>query len=373
MRSGIMPVALIALICLLVLSCSRSDRTYTGTLDPLSPEQATIVAARLAAVVQDPSKTEGCTGAVLVASSDMVVFESGIGEADQATSLPNTTKTRFLIGSVTKSITAVLVLQLVEKGKIRLDAPLREYLSGYPVAYADDITIHHLLSQTSGVPAYEDLATYRSHFTDGVLYRPEDLIDNLPGYPLHFSPGTKYEYSNANYQLLGVVIERVTGLPYAEVLKENIVEPLGLENTGYDPQGLEDSQLAQGYLLEGNELKRTGRANASFSFASGGIYSTVEDLFTWTRALVDGSLLSPESARMLIEPQSSGLESYGFGVAVRSLPMRVDVRFRGGSVPGFKSRLMLLSARDSTIIVLCNVENADEIAFAETLARELYK
>jgi CubicO group peptidase (beta-lactamase class C family) len=160
-----------------------------------------------------------------------VILQSGYGLANVELNVPNTPETKFRIGSLTKQFTAMLVVQLAAEGKLKLDGKVSDYLPEYPKASGEQITIHHLLTHQSGIADFSkaEFLRYSREYVSQI-----DLAKLFWEKPLAFSPGTKYSYSNPGYQLLGVLIERVAGKLYEQVLKERICEPLGMRDTGYD-------------------------------------------------------------------------------------------------------------------------------------------
>jgi CubicO group peptidase (beta-lactamase class C family) len=147
--------------------------------------------------------------------------------------IPNTPDTKFRLGSITKQFTATIILQLVEQGKIKLDGKLSDYLPDYRKDVGEKVTIHNLLTHTSGIPNY----TSQPGFFENVSrnpYKVDEFVKKYASGDLEFAPGSKFLYDNSGYFLLGAIIEHVTGKPYEQVLKENIFDPVGMKNTGYD-------------------------------------------------------------------------------------------------------------------------------------------
>jgi CubicO group peptidase (beta-lactamase class C family) len=294
-------------------------------------------------------------GAVLVARGTQVLFSKGYGMANLEWNVPNTSTTKFEIASISKQFTAAAILLLEERGKLRVTEPIKSFLPDAPSAW-DAITFHHLLSHTSGLasgpppdPATRALPT-----------RPEKLIERFRNLPLQSEPGTKYSYSNAGYQLLAYLIERTSGQPYEDFLRENIFEPLGMKESVSATQAPIISSRAAGYINNlgvGRGLSSSGRAllNAPFFdqtnvMGAGSLYSTTADLHRWTVALFGGKLLRPASLTKMTTPVDSG---YAYGLAVGSTDGRR--RFsHGGSGAGFSSSLTYYPESQVTIVVLAN-------------------
>lgn len=190
-------------------------------------------AAKIQELLSLAHKYRQFNGSALVAENGKVVYKGAYGQANMEWNIPNTPDTKFRLGSITKQFTATAIMQLVEQGKIKLDAKLSDYLPEYRKDTGSKVTIHHLLTHTSGIPSY----TGQPGFFEDVSrnpYKVDEFVKKYASGDLQFEPGSKFSYNNSGYFLLGAIIERVTGKPYEQVLKENIFDPLGMKNTGYD-------------------------------------------------------------------------------------------------------------------------------------------
>jgi CubicO group peptidase (beta-lactamase class C family) len=295
-------------------------------------------------------------GSVLVAEKGKIIYEKGFGMANMEWAIPNQPDTKFRIGSVTKQFTATLVLQLIEEGKIKLDGKLSDYLPDYRSDTGAKITIHQLLNHTSGIPSY----TGRPDFFAEVSRNPysvTDFVKKFASGDLEFEPGSKFNYNNSGYFLLGAIIEKVTGRSYDTVLKERILDPLRMTNTGYDHTAPILQKRASGY-----EKRPAGYVNAAYldmslPYAAGSIYSTVDDLYKWERSFYENKILSAESKKMMYTP---GLANYGYGLIIADQPIgktdqKTKVIQHGGGINGFNSLLTRLVDKEQTIILLDNV------------------
>ncbi len=232
----------------------------------------------------------GFMGSVLVAEKGEIVFARGYGIADVSQNTPNTPETKFLIGSVTKQFTAVLIMQLVEKSKLALDDRISKFLPYLPPEIGDKITVEMLLGHSSGLVFPEGIEGYY-HLTDVDSY-----IKQAVNVGLRFEPGEGYGYSNVGYAILGRIIENVTGQSYEQVLQQQILTPLGMSNTGRNKIGLTLHNRAYSYTGQAHDYVTWSDAQ-SFDpgvvfFGAGFLYSTVEDLFKFSRALYTNKLLS---------------------------------------------------------------------------------
>src|SRR5687768_11004790 len=203
-------------------------------------------AAKIQEVLALAHKYKQFNGSALVAQNGKVVYKGAFGMANMEWGIPNTPDTRFRLGSITKQFTAALTLQLVEQGKIKLDGKITDYLPDYRQDIGQKVTVHHLLTHTSGIPSY----TGQPGFFENVSRNPYKVVDFVKQYAsgdLEYEPGSKYSYNNSGYFLLGAIIERVTGKSYEQVLKENILDPAGMKNTGYDHHDTLIPKRAAGY------------------------------------------------------------------------------------------------------------------------------
>jgi len=293
-------------------------------------------------------------GSALIAARGKVIYRKSFGSANFEWNIPNTPDTKFRIGSVTKSFTAVLIFQLVEQGKIRLDGKVIDYLPDFKKT-GDRITVRQLLIHTSGLPDYNNVPDFFRAVQSGLLNRDE-IIKRISEYDLLFEPGTKFGYSNDGYRVLGAIIEKVTGKPYEQVLRENILYPFGLKNSGYISRSAVLDKRASGY-----SKRLGGIENAPFYEASpaSGMYSTVDDLYLWFQVLDDNKILAAGN-RDLIWGLSLYGNAYGWLVSKTSLRRTEDSLklMTEGAVFGFFARAVRLSKDKHTIILLTNVRAA---------------
>lgn len=299
------------------------------------------------------------SGSVLAAEGDRIVYEGGVGEADRSWHVPNGPDTRFRIASVTKQFTAALVLQLWEEGLLDLDAPLTRALPGYPAAQGDRVTVHQLLSHTSGIPEHVGAEGFDAVMRDPVA--PADFLALFSDRPLDFEPGSAYRYSNSGYVILGVLIERLTGQSYAEALQTRLLAPLGLTDTGYDDGATVIEHAASGYTDGPNGVQHAPYLDPSVPYAAGMLSSTVRDLFRWTRALHRGEPFQNDATltRML----TPVLNNYAYGIGVSTLPLgdeAVQMIGHSGGIPGFSSFLLYLPASERTVAVIDNTSRSTQ-------------
>jgi len=247
------------------------------------------------------------SGSVLVAREGKVILSKGYGLANYETGDRNRPRTVFAIASLTKAFTAMSVVMLAEAGLLSLEDPVAWYVDDFPGGEA--ITLRHLLNQTSGLYEYLDNPLLWQNAS--LPHTPEELLDYFIHEPLSFTPGTRFEYCNPNYVTLGLIIERVSGLPYRDFLRLHILEPLGMDRTGYDPEETDFPDRAVGYEDPFTDPPLLPiYFHPTVPYAAGAMVSTVEDLYRWDQALYSDGLVPFERLEEMFTP---GLGDYGQG------------------------------------------------------------
>ena len=297
-------------------------------------------------------------GTVLVAEGGKVIYKKGFGMANMEWNIPNKPDTKFRIGSITKQFTSMLILQLVEEGKIKLEGKLTDYLTDYRKDTGDKVTIHHLLTHTSGIPSYTGLPNFIQDISRNP-YSVDETVKKFCSGDFEFEPGTKYRYNNSGYVLLGAIIEKVTGKSYEDVLQERILNPVGMKNTGYDHHETIIPGRAAGYNKTFDGYENAPYLDMTLPYSAGALYSTVEDLYLWDQALYTEKLLSKKGKELLFTPHTVKLgTNYGYGWVVikRSLPESgemVTTLSHGGGIHGFNTSIERL-IEDKHLIILFN-------------------
>jgi CubicO group peptidase (beta-lactamase class C family) len=336
--------------------------------DKLSQEKV----AKIQEVLSLAHKYRQFNGTALVAENGKIIYKSGFGMANMEWGLPNTPDTKFRLGSITKQFTAMATLQLVDQGRIKLDGTISDYLPDYRKDIGQKVTIHHLLTHTSGIPSYTSQPGFFQNVSRNP-YKVGEFVTKYASGELEFEPGAKYSYNNSGYFLLGAIIERVTGKTYEQVLQENIFGPLGMKNTGYDHHNTIIEKRAAGY-----EKRPEGYANApyldmSIPYAAGSLYSTVEDLYLWDQALYTDKLISAKSKEVMYKPF---LENYAYGWVVSDASFKlndqpVQVIRHGGGINGFSTVLERFPKEKNLIVILDNTgQNVGRLS--DKIAKILY-
>ena len=366
-------------------AAARTGLLLLGCLGSAAPLLAQPAASKVA-VATDPATTAQqlddyvkqyekaglFSGSVLVADHGRVLLQKGYGLANREKNTPNTPETRFRIASLTKQFTAALVLQLVEEGKLKLDGKVADYLPDYPAPAGRQISLHQLLSHTAGLPDYTAqpgfAAVARTYQT------PAQLVAQFSALPLEFAPGTQHRYSNSGYVLLGAIIEKVTGKPYAQVFQENIARPLKLKATAYNPTETPDTRRAAGYQSTPSGLVPTPFLNMSVPYAAGAITATVTDLYRWNQALNNSTILSAASKKLLFRPVQNNY-AYGWMVftgKVGADTAAVRIQEHNGAINGFASYMVRVPQAQQCIVLLDNHSSAQLADLRRGLLRILH-
>ncbi len=306
---------------------------------------------------------------VAVVQDGRVVKTAAYGVSDVAAKTPVTLDTRFILGSCTKPFTAVAVLQLMEAGKVDLDAPVAHYLNGLPAAWSR-ITVRELLTHTSGLPNYRKFLEHAT-LSDPKYNQPGSVVALLTDKPLNFPPGTKYEYSNSNYHLLAQLIENVSGQTYEDYLAAHQFQAAGMTATHLASLPVLLPSQAVGYNWDGKRR----RANTIFlpralDYGDDGLVSTAGDLAKWTTALSTGQLVSEATLKQMITPGTptdGSASSYGLGLV--SVPYKGQIlATHSGATPGYSSTFAFFVDSRLAVIVLCNLFNGADPGLTEPLA-----
>jgi CubicO group peptidase (beta-lactamase class C family) len=315
-------------------------------------------AERISALVSCYERCGYLNGAVLVAEHGKVLYSRGIGEADMESHQLNTPQTRFGIASITKQFTAVLALQQVALGKLRLDGTVSEYLPWYRKDTGQQMTVEQLLHHTSGLPPDYDSPEFSDSMDAIRHYEPQAFAEKFCQPDLIAKPGTKWAYSNGGYVLIGLILERVTGRSFGDLLKEQILIPLGMKHTSIGENNLRQNAGAVGYTRHAGPRYSPGpNLDLSHISAAGAMYSTVEDLLLWSQALSTNTLLPPELREQLFKP---GLGNWGYGWFVTKISAGAPgagstlAEMRGDMPGNYFAWILRYPEQDSTVIVLRN-------------------
>lgn len=304
-------------------------------------------------------------GTVLATQRGEVVFNKSYGFSDVSTKKLVLSNSIFQIGSLTKPFTALLILKLFDDKKISINEPVGKFIDSYPKE--NQITIQHLLTHTSGV--YEALRDprYFEHLTSNKVLTNEERIAFFSNKPLDFTPGTKYSYSNSGYDLLGAVIEKVSGMTYQACLKKYIFDPLKMNNSGFDYRALNDKNrkvIGYSYLSKTKQIA-SKLWNPYAIFSSGALYSTTEDLLKFYKGLTSYKIVSKEIYERAVTPFLNG---YGLGWYIDDIGNDKIIN-HGGNIDGFTSYFLMNPQNDICIVLLNNITSTS----LERIGNSIYR
>jgi CubicO group peptidase (beta-lactamase class C family) len=321
-------------------------------------------------VAQAEMKSNHVPGlSVAVRRGAEVILARGYGLADVELSVPAGAETIYRIGSLTKQFTAAAIMQLVEQGKIGLQDDITKYLPDFPTQ-GHTVTVHHLLTHTSGIKNYTALPkiwaeVFPLDLTDA------QLVDLFRKEPFDFAPGEKWSYSNSGYYLLGMIIQKVSGMPYGEYLQKAIFGPLGLRSTLYCDNRTILPNRAQGYEVENGRVVNDAQISMNTPGAAGALCSSVLDLLAWQQALNAGRVVSPASRQLMTTAaklNDGSATRYGYGLGVGDLDGHHMISHSGG-INGFITHIGYFPDDDLTVTVLGNTGGAPSARIAGNIAR----
>ena len=332
---------------------------------PPAPLDAATLQNKIDELVEGHRKTTGFMGAVMLARDGKPLVAKGYGYANVEWQIPNSTNTKFRVGSVTKQFTSMLVMQLREQGRIKLEDSMCVYVAPCPDTWKP-VTIHHLLTHTSGIPSYTGIPAWRE--VNMMPKTTDQIVAFFRDMPLQWTPGERYAYNNSGYFLLGVIIEKITGKKYEQALQDMILTPLGLSDTGYDWTKTIIPRRAAGYTGVGALLANTPPLDMQHPYAAGSMYSTVEDLLKWDQALYTTTLI-PEAAKQIMWTPFRESYAYGWNIGEPTATAFGGHRriLHGGGINGFSAMIVRIPDTRMTVIVLCNNDSGS----ASTVARDI--
>ncbi len=339
-------------------------------LDTGSGNEMKVVPHHIDACIRAQADPEPFSGVVHITNGDEVVFEGAYGLAVRSEAIPNRVNTRFQTASGSKVFTSVAICELVDKGKLGFDTLLRDCVDVEFPKYAPEITIHHLLTHTSGITSYfeEDVdPDYEALWKDLPVYsvrRPGDFLPLFRHKGMKFSPGKRFDYNDGGYILLGMAIESVTGTSFQDYVKHNVFEPAGMADSGYFATDQLPGRTAYAYIKDPDGGLRTNFfAVPVVGAPDGGAYITAPDIARFWRALATKQLLSRKGAASLLHTHASTSckpphGHYGYGVWIDRTENGVRKFFVEGSDPGVAMRSALYPDEDTVLTMMGNTADA---------------
>ncbi|MCG8413933.1 MAG: beta-lactamase family protein [Pseudomonadales bacterium] len=311
--------------------------------------------AQIEDIVERYSSERNFHGSLLVANSDGILYQSSRGAANYEWGIPNSADTKFRLGSLTKAFTSVLVFQLVQEGTLSLDGTISDYLPLYREDTGEQVTIHHLLNHTSGIPDIPE------EIEDEIVrdyFSVNDFLTEFGSGDLQSPPGSDYSYSNVGYFILGAILEEVSGMSYGELINSKIFEPLDMNDSGLDLHSTILDKRASGYELVEDELRNAHYIDMAMFLSFGGLYSTVEDLYKWERSLHTEELISNQMKQIMYTHRNNRPTGYANGWFLNSEDTDAGIMNLigvGGSISGFSTTIQRIVETKDVVIVLNNV------------------
>ncbi len=312
-------------------------------------------------------------GAVLVAEQGKLVYKGALGLANREWNIPNATDTKFMIGSVSKPITALLMLIQVQKGLVGLDKTISDYLPEFSKKPGSNITIRQLLSHTSGMPNYDIIPDFFPRISRRNFTR-EEYIKVYMDSALLYEPGKSFFYSSWGYFTLGYIMEKVTGRSYSQLMKDDIFDKIGMNSSGSYFHTQIVPKRATGYDYDFGGYTSSDFRDQSNTMGTGDLYSTVEDLFKLHLALTNNSLLNKPLTDEMFKPGMPPVQ-YGFGWFNKQFHFGADSvasNFHLGMTEGFISFIVRIPSTNSLIVILCNSSPTDFFGICGNLIKILY-
>jgi len=311
--------------------------------------------AKFDQLLSEQFKTGETGAAALVSRKGQIIYKKAFGMANMELNIPMQPDNVFRIGSISKQFTAVAILQLMEQGKLNLQDDITKFIPDYPT-HGHKITIEHLLTHTSGIQSYTGMKEF------GTISRldktPEELIAFFKNQPMEFAPGTKWNYNNSGYFLLGYIIEKLSGKTYPEYVEENIFKPLGMTNSYYGSDSRIIKNRAAAYSKNEKGFINAEPLSMTLPYAAGSLQSTVEDLYKWNQAVQGYKLIKKESldkaftSYILADGKKTG---YGYGWGLGNLQGSQTIE-HGGGIPGFLTQGIYLPKEDVFVAVFSNCD-----------------
>jgi len=366
------PILLLIAILFLLFSLFGQEAAPEARTDrpPFGAVQGRPLAESLDALMSRYQELGEFNGAVLVVRQGQTLVNSGYGFGDFREKISNGPETKFLIGSISKQFTAVMILKLVEMGRLSLDSTLAEALPYYRKDTGSKVKILHLLEHTSGIPSFTDFPQEGAQVCPSI----KEFVLKYCSRELYYEPGAQFRYNNGGYVILGAVVEQLTGLSYEEAIRRYVFAPLGMNSSGLGRLGTPLSRAAKGYQRRGGQIVDAGPIDPFLAFSAGGLYSTTTDLALWELIFSSDVILSSESRALL---SSAPANDYFCGQRFSRRPVgpdrtERDIVFHGGRIRGFNSLLLRIPQDRIFIVLLNNTDSTRLETMAEGLMDVIY-
>ncbi len=335
----------------------RTEAAQQAT--PTPSQQMTQLATQADSLLSQEAAQQQFSGTVLIARNGQVLLNKGYSMANWNPQVPNTPDTRFYLGSTTKQFTAMAILILQQQGKLHIQNSICASISPCPSEW-QSVTLHDILTHTSGIQELDDSSLSGAS--------PQAWIEGYEGIPLAFTPGSQFSYCSVCYQILGYVVEQVSGESYSDFLQQEIFDPLQMNNSGTgDANYTSVPNHAIGYA-DWQDIDGTSGMDVdpqwTFLFGSGLVYSTTGDMYRWDQALMNGTLVSLETLNLAFTPYTASQyagSSYGYGWFIAQ-DAGQKLIWHDGKIPGFRTYNGFYPGNGYALVILSNLATVDEIA-----------
>ncbi|WP_236975955.1 serine hydrolase [Membranihabitans maritimus] len=310
---------------------------------------------------------EGPGATALVSQNGKIIYQRALGKANLEHNVPMENDMIFEIGSITKQFTAVAILMLMEEGKLSLQDDIKKYIMDYPVQ-GYNITIHHLLTHTSGIKSYTSIKKFNPNFWR-LDHTPEEIIDSFKNEPMDFEPGEEYRYNNSGYILLGHIIEKISGISYEEFIETRIFAPLGMNHSRYGKMSEIVSGRANGYHKQDTFINAE-YLSLTVPYAAGSVLSTAKDLHLWNSAITNNELISQSTKELAFtnyKTNNGENINYGYGWTINEINGSNTIE-HGGGIFGFLSNSIYLPEENIYVAVFSNCDCSSPVEVSTRMA-----
>ncbi|HMR89012.1 MAG TPA: serine hydrolase [Saprospiraceae bacterium] len=326
----------------------------TFTIHAQAPTDKALI-AKFDQLLSEKFKSNETGATALISKKGQIIYKKAFGMANLELNVPMQTENVFRIGSISKQFTAIAILQLMEQGKLSLQDDITKFIPDYPT-HGHKITVEHLLTHTSGIKSYTNMIEFGP--ISRLDKKPEELIQFFKNQPMEFAPGTKWNYNNSGYFLLGYIIEKVSGKTYPEYIEENIFKALGMNNSYYGSDSKIIKNRAAAYGKDDKGFVNAEPLSMTLPYAAGSLQSTVEDLYKWNQAVQTYKLVKKETLDKAFTPYvlADGKQTdYGYGWGIENIQGSTAIQ-HGGGIPGFLTKGIYLPKEDVFVAVFSNCD-----------------
>ncbi|NVK53525.1 MAG: serine hydrolase [Flavobacteriaceae bacterium] len=298
-------------------------------------------------------KTNETGVAALVAKNGKVIYRKAFGKANLELDVNMTPENIFEVGSITKQFTAVSILMLLEQGKLKLDDEITKFIPDYPTQ-GKKITVHHLLTHTSGIKSYTSMSSFGSVMTKHES--PLKFIDFFKNEPMDFDPGEEYRYNNSGYFILGYIVEKVSGISYPKFIEKNIFKKIAMNSSYYGSHTKLIKNRAAGYQKRGGAYSNAQYISLTLPYAAGSIMSNVDDMLKWQKAIRNNTFVKKETIAKAFKNYTlnNGKKiNYGYGWSINEIG-GVRTIEHGGAIPGYLSMGIYVPSENTYVILFSN-------------------